>query len=120
MNFEIDNGVVYQIDEGNNYRSRIFHDYEYKLVTELEAKQVDTNVIVEGMVYKEKYDKSPIAITDNVQLTIGGNPLNIVELKPASNGLIVVNLVLENTTLENVPELSFSDGIVTIIWRYDK
>ena len=118
MKYEIENGIVYRIDEGKGYRSKMFHDFEYKLVAELEARKVDANIVVEGIVYKQKYDNSPIAIMDTVQLSIGENPLNIVELKPMTDGLVEVNLFLENTTFENVPELSFSDGIITSIWRY--
>lgn len=116
---EIESGIVYRIDEGDNYRSKMFHDFEDKLVTELEARLVDSNVIVEGMVYKQQFDGTLIEIDKNVKLTIGNNLLNVVELVPTSEGLCEVNLMLENTTLKNVPEFSFSDGIVTSVWRYE-
>lgn len=118
MIIEVEKGIVYRVDEGENYRCKVFHEYEHKLLTELMAIQEGVNVRIEGFVYKQKYDGSLITITSNIRLTIGGNPLNAVELVPTTDGLIEVNLVFENTTLENIPELSFSDGIVTSVWGY--
>lgn len=119
MNFEIENGIVYRIDEGETYWSKIFYDYEHKLVTEITAIQEGINVRIEGFVYKQKYDSTLIEITNNINLVIGDNPLNTVELIPTLEGLIEINLVFENTMLESMPEFSFSDGIVTSVWRYE-
>lgn len=117
--FVVENGIVYRIDEGENYRSKVFHDYENKLISELEARQDGERVVVEGVLYKQKYDSTLVAITENVNLVIGENPLNTVELTPTPEGFIEINLVFENTTLESVQTLSFSDSLATTVWRYE-
>lgn len=119
MNFEIENGIVYRIYEGENYCSKVFHDYENKLITELEARQDGESVVVEGILYKQKYDSTLIPISNNVTLVIGENPLNVIELVPISEGLIEVKLIFENTTLDNLQTLSFFDGLATTVWRYE-
>lgn len=119
MNYINHDGLIYREITTDDYSEKVLVGPEHKIILDLDVTQTEGSVTIQGIAYKQRYDSSLIAITDVLKLVIGNNPLNSVNLSTSPEGLVEINLILENTTLDNVPELSFSDGIVTTNWRYE-
>jgi hypothetical protein len=104
----IENGIVYEETITESYNERIYKDREIKLTPDLVITQSSTSVEITGIIYKENYDGTPQLIELPISLFVN-DPVNTVELSPI-DGIVEVNLVFENMTIEEIETIQFKEN----------
>lgn len=90
----IENGVIYEVRVGNNYKEKVFKCYESSLVFNVNLELTETSIIITGEIYKKHYENGVVELNNNVELTLECYD-NVIELSP-DGGMIGINLEIPN------------------------
>lgn len=86
----VENGLIYEVREGNNYKEKILKCYENELIFNVDTELIETSRIITGEIYKKHHENGVVELTNDVELILQGYD-NIIELLP-NGGMVDINL----------------------------